>query len=210
MIVIVACFSRFIMRKPCLLERLVDERLDAIVEVLPGIHTVATNQVLRAYHFQPVWHIPWLYIPVQPFVRRLSDTIVVQPVGRSDLSQLAEVLIAAYGYDGEEARAWQAFAEYGYAAPGYTAWLATIDMQPAAAGILHMYQESALVDGAATLPAYRGRGLQKALLIARILYAKAHGCMHAFSRTSAGSISQTNLHAIGMRLLTQSTAWRRI
>jgi GNAT superfamily N-acetyltransferase len=66
------------------------------------------------------------------------------------------------------------------------------------------------VDGAATLPAYRGRGLQKALLGARLLHAKEQGALHAFSRTSLGSISQANLQAMGMQVLTQSTAWRRV
>ena len=85
-----------------------------------------------------------------------------------------------------------------------------LDSQPAAAGILHMDNDSALVDGAATLPAYRGRGLQKALLSARLLHARTQGALHAFSRTSLGSISQANLQKMGMQIFTQSTAWRRV
>ena len=96
------------------------------------------------------------------------------------------------------------------AQPGFIAFLATLGNQPVAAGILHLDQDSALVDGAATLPAYRGRGLQKALLSARLLHAEQQGALHAFSRTSLGSISQANLQAIGMQVLTQSTAWRRV
>jgi MFS-type transporter involved in bile tolerance (Atg22 family) len=76
--------------------------------------------------------------------------------------------------------------------------------------ILHLDHDSALVDGAATLPAYRGRGLQKALLSARLLHANEQGALHAFSRTSLGSISQANLQKMGMQVFTQSTAWRRI
>jgi GNAT superfamily N-acetyltransferase len=63
---------------------------------------------------------------------------------------------------------------------------------------------------AATLPAARGRGLQKALLNARLLHAKEQGALHAFSRTSLGSISQGNLQKMGMQVFTQSTAWRRV
>jgi hypothetical protein len=52
--------------------------------------------------------------------------------------------------------------------------------------------------------------LQKALLSARLLHAKEQGALHAFSRTSLGSISQANLQKIGMQVFTQSMAWRRI
>ncbi len=76
-------------------------------------------------------------------------------------------------------------------------------------GVLHLHHTSALVDGAATLPDYRGWGLQKVLLATRIRYAKEHGALHAFSRTGSGSISQANMHKLGMRMLVQSTAWRR-
>ena len=193
-----------------LLERLVDERIDAIVEVLPGMDAEAAATVLRAYHYQPVWSIPWLYLPLQSFSFSPVADSLVQLGKQSDLAQLAEVLIAAYGYAGEEASAWRTFAAYGYRAPGFAAFLATLDNQPAAAGILHLHQDSALVDGAATLPAYRGRGLQKALLGARLLHAKEQGAQYAFSRTGLGSISQANLQKMGMQLLTQSTAWRRI
>jgi GNAT superfamily N-acetyltransferase len=193
-----------------LLERLVDEQLDAIVEVLPGKDADAAATVLRAYHYQPVWSIPWLSMPLQSVTFSPVVDALVQVSKQHDRTQLAEVLIAAYGYTGEEANAWRTFATYGYRASGFFGFLATLENQPAAAGILHMARDSALVDGAATLPAYRGRGLQKALLSARLLDAQEQGALHAFSRTSLGSISQANLQKMGMRVFTQSTAWRRI
>jgi GNAT superfamily N-acetyltransferase len=193
-----------------LLERLVDERLDAIVEVLPGKDADAAATVLRAYHYQPVWSIPWLSISLQSFSYAPVTASSVQVRKQSELAPLADLLTTAYGYTGEEASAWRTFAAYGYGAPGFVAFLAALDSQPAAAGILHLDHDSALVDGAATLPAARGRGLQKALLNARLLHAKEQGALHAFSRTSLGSISQANLQKMGMQVFTQSTAWRRV
>lgn len=193
-----------------LLDRLVDERLDAVVEVLPGKDADAAATVLRAYHYRPVWSIPWLSIPIQSVTPSPVVDARVQIDTQPDLAALAEVLIAGYGYTGEEASAWRTFATSGYGAPGFIAFLARLDNQPAAAGILHLDHDSALVDGAATLPTYRGRGLQKALVSARLLHAKQQGALHAFSRTSLGSISQANLQTIGMQVLTQSAAWRRV
>jgi GNAT superfamily N-acetyltransferase len=192
-----------------LLERFVEEKLDVIVEVLPGAQAAQAEILLRTYHFQPVWAIPWFCMPLQEW-HHTENPDFVQLMDTTHLAQVADVLIAGYGYESLEAAAWHAFATHGYSATRFSRFLAWRDQQPAAAGILHLSQDSALVDGAATLPAYRNHGLQKALLAARLSFAKDHGAVYAFSRTGQGSISQKNLEAIGMRLLTQSTAWRRL
>src|SRR6185295_9483444 len=59
-----------------------------------------------------------------PLVERLVDAqldaiVEVLPGEHADLAQLAELLIAAYGYTGEEASAWGTFAAYGYDAPDF-------------------------------------------------------------------------------------------
>jgi GNAT superfamily N-acetyltransferase len=192
-----------------LLDRLEDAHVDAMIEVLPGPHQAHTEHVLHCYAFQPVWSIPWLYIAVEQFVFTGPATATVAQFDPVQLDQLAALLIAGYGYTSPAAEAGRIFAQYGYAAPGFACFLAKHDEHPAAIGVLHLHHTSALVDGGATLPDYRGWGLQKVLLAARIRYAKEHGAQHAFSRTGSGSISQANMHKLGMRMLVQSTAWRR-
>ncbi|MFL5803486.1 MAG: hypothetical protein ACJ8CR_17305 [Roseiflexaceae bacterium] len=192
-----------------LLDRLQDAHIDAVVEVLPGPHQAHAEHVLRSYAFQPMWSIPWLYIPVEQCSFAWPSTATVGQLDPAQLDQLAALLIAGYGYTGEEALAWRCLAQYGYAAPGFACFLARHGEHPAAIGVLHLHDISALVDGATTLPQYRGRGLQKVLLATRIRYAGDHGALHVFSRTGSGSISQANMHKLGMRLLVQSTAWRR-
>jgi GNAT superfamily N-acetyltransferase len=192
-----------------LLDRLVDERIDAIIEVVPGAHLEATATLLHTYGFHPVWHIPWFHLPLGDVESASPSIELIRKVAPSEFAQFAAVLCAAYGYVGSEREAWHPFAQYGYRAPGFVCFIASVDQHTAAAGVLHLNHTSALVDGAATLPAYRGRGLQKALLASRLWHAKQHGATHAFSRTGAGSISQANLEKIGMRILVHSTAWRR-
>jgi GNAT superfamily N-acetyltransferase len=191
-----------------LLDRLQGAHIDAVVEVLPGPHQAYTEHVLRSYAFQPMWSIPWLYIPTEQCA--WPATATVRLLDPAQLDQLAALLIAGYGYTGEEAQAWRHLAQYGYAAPGFACFLAKHGQHPAAIGVLHLHDTSALVDGATTLPQYRGWGLQKVLLATRISYARDHGALHAFSRTGSGSISQANMHKLGMRLLVESMAWRRI
>ena len=192
-----------------LLDRLQDTPIDAVIEVLPGPHQAHTEHVLRRYTFQPVWSISWLYLPVQQFAFAWPRTVTVSQFAAAQFDQLAALLIAGYGYTGAEAQAWRLLAQYGYAAPGFACFLANHGNHPAAIGIVHLYQSSALIDGATTLPEYRGWGLQKVLLATRVRYAQEHGALHAFSRAGSGSISEANMHKLGMRLLVQSTAWRK-
>ena len=193
-----------------LLDRIVDNNIDVVIEVVPGNHQPNTAKLLHTYGFQPVWHIPWFHLSLEEVEYAAPSAQLIHMVAPSELTQLAAVLSSGYGYEGPEKEAWQTFAQYGYRAPRFVCFMATVAQHAAAAGILHLHHTSALVDGAATLADYRGSGLQKALLAARLWYAKQHGATHAFSRTGAGSISQANLEKLGMRLLIQSTAWRKI
>jgi GNAT superfamily N-acetyltransferase len=54
--------------------------------------------------------------------------------------------------------------------------------------------------GAGTLPEYRGRGLQTALLRARISAAAQAGCEYAVIVTNGGSTSQRNAERLGFRV----------
>ncbi|MBP7964673.1 MAG: GNAT family N-acetyltransferase [Caldilineaceae bacterium] len=195
--------------KDPLLDRLVDEGIDAVIEVLPGPHQPAAARILGAYGFEPAWQVPWFHLPLAEVDDSAPPDPSIHKTDPSDLAQVARVLGAGYGYAGAEREAWQMVAQFGYQAPDFACFVAIQDQQAVAAGILHLDQTSALVDGAATLPGYRGRGLQKALLVERLRYAKRQGATHAFSRTGAGSISHANLEKVGMCLLVQSTAWRR-
>ena len=192
-----------------LLTRFVNEQIDVIIEVLPDVGT-HTETVLRAYGFTPAWTISWFHIATDDFSFKSLNHHEIKQVAPADLAQFAQLLIAGYGYTGDEAMAWRVFAEHGYAGPNFTCFVAQHAGLSMAGGVVHLSATTALMDGAATFPQGRGLGLQKALLAARIGFAKAHGAIHAFSRTGSGSISQANMQKIGMRVLVTSTAWRRI
>jgi len=81
-------------------------------------------------------------------------------------------------------------------------FVATIDGKPVACGtglIIPEHKVFALC-GAGTLSAYRGRGLQTALLRARIQAARDAGCEYAVVVTQGGTISQRNAERLGLRV----------
>jgi GNAT superfamily N-acetyltransferase len=87
-------------------------------------------------------------------------------------------------------------------------FLAEIDGQPGAAGVLCMHEGVASFGGAATIPELRRRGLQAALMAVRMRYAFEHGCDLAMMVAEAGSGSQHNAERQGFRIAYTRTKWR--
>ena len=76
---------------------------------------------------------------------------------------------------------------------------ATVDGVLAGTAGVNLHAGTACVFGASTLPGSRSRGVQAALVHARLAAAEAAGCDLAFTRTSPGSPSQRNLERLGFR-----------
>lgn len=86
-------------------------------------------------------------------------------------------------------------------APGMRGYLARID--GVAVGIASCRLEDGIAQlcGATTLPEYRRRGVQRALLAARLADARSAGCELAVVTTAPGSTSQANVQRQGFELL---------
>jgi GNAT superfamily N-acetyltransferase len=82
------------------------------------------------------------------------------------------------------------------------AFVAAIDGKPVACGTGIVIPEHGVfaLCGAGTLAAYRGRGLQTALLQARMAAACAAGCEYAVVVTQGGTTSQRNAERLGFRV----------
>ncbi|MGA7852407.1 MAG: GNAT family N-acetyltransferase [Candidatus Acidiferrales bacterium] len=78
--------------------------------------------------------------------------------------------------------------------------LAYVDGEPAGGGVVSAYQGVAGLFGASTLPAFRRRGVQTALLRARLAWALDNDCDLVVSITQPGSISHRNIERFGFRV----------
>lgn len=87
------------------------------------------------------------------------------------------------------------------ATSGFRCSLARIGGEPAGAGSLRISDGVAQLCGAATLPRFRRRGVQRSLLSARLAAAAAAGCDLAVVTTLPGSKSQENVQKLGFQLL---------
>lgn len=86
--------------------------------------------------------------------------------------------------------------------PAHRRYLARLDGAIAGAGSLWIGDGIAQLSGAATLPTFRRRGVQTALLAARLRDARDAGCELATITTQPGSRSQRNAEQRGFSLLT--------
>jgi GNAT superfamily N-acetyltransferase len=84
---------------------------------------------------------------------------------------------------------------------GFRRYVARIDGHAAGAASLRIDGDIAQLAGAATLPAFRRRGVQTALLRTRLEDARDAGCTLAVVTTQPGSTSQANSQRRGFALL---------
>ena len=92
-------------------------------------------------------------------------------------------------------------AERDFAAAGVLRYIALRDGVVAGGGSLRVADGVAQLAGAATAPAHRRRGVQSALLSARLADAASGGCDVAVVTTQPGSKSQQNVQRRGFDLL---------
>lgn len=87
--------------------------------------------------------------------------------------------------------------------------LATVNGRPAACGSLQPLGDVAWLGGAATLPEFRGRGLQRMLLNRRLDIAGLDGYEHVAATALPDSTSARNLERAGLTLVDHQTVWTR-
>ncbi|MFN8010072.1 MAG: GNAT family N-acetyltransferase [Holophagaceae bacterium] len=83
---------------------------------------------------------------------------------------------------------------------GTTCFLAFVDGEPAGGGTVAVSGDVAVLSGTAVLPRFRGRGLQGALIRARLAHGRARGGILATSATLPGTASQASLLRCGFRV----------
>jgi len=87
-------------------------------------------------------------------------------------------------------------------------FLAEADGYPGAAGVLCIHDGVALLGGSSTVPEMRRRGMQSALLEARMRYAFEIGCDLAMMVAWPGSDSQRNAERKGFKIAYTRTKWQ--
>jgi GNAT superfamily N-acetyltransferase len=167
----------------------------------------------RGYRFETVEHVLAITLPADASAsarsRDCADVSAVQ--GEAAARAWMDVLVdgfatpdvTATGVTGDsfpEDVLRDAFSAYD-GVEGFHRYLARIDGRAAGGGGMFVCQGIGILCGAATLPRFRRRGVQAALLRRRLEDAAAGGCDLAIVTTAPGSRSQQNAHRHGFSLL---------
>lgn len=139
----------------------------------------------------------------------IPEGMDIRPAREDEIDAWVDVMADGFAHpDGEGVPSPEEFprdvierAQRDFTAAGVVAYVAVRDGQIAGGGSLRITEGVAQLTGAATAPAHRRRGIQSALLAARMRDAAAAGADIAVVTTSPGSRSQQNVQRSGFHLL---------
>jgi GNAT superfamily N-acetyltransferase len=185
------------------------DRGAVVVHEVSPLAGIATLDLLCARGYRPIELSSVLHRPVdQPSMKGPSG-VTVRVAAQEEAALWADVSARGWAHEHPELLDFlQKFGAVAFAREHSVEFIAELDGQPGAAGTLSLHDGVALFGGASTIPQMRRRGLQAALLEARMRHAFEHGCPLAMMVTEAGSQSQRNAERQGFRIAYTRTKWR--
>jgi ribosomal protein S18 acetylase RimI-like enzyme len=182
-------------------------RLQAEISVLaaPELHAQLIARGYAPFSFEHV-----LGHPLDAGIASQPGHVLIEPVAPADAPRLGDVLVEAFaspdvgGVGGDatppddEIRR---YFEITMSVDGFRGYLARVDGEVAGGAAQRLDGTISQFCGAGTLPAFRRRGVQTALLRARLADARQAGCTVAVVVTQPGSKSQQNTQREGFSLL---------
>lgn len=170
-----------------------------------------TLDLLCARGYRPFEISNVLYRTIDPLPRPLPAHITVRVVGPAEAELWASINARGWSHEHPEFEDFlKSTGTLMAARENSPCYLASIEDTPAAAGALSIHQGVALFAGAATVPEYRRRGLQTALLAERMRSAATYGCDLAMMVAMAGSDSQRNAERQGFRVAYTRLKWKLV
>ena len=171
----------------------------------PSTLTILGDRGYRPIELTTVLHRP---IDASSPGSAASD-VHVRPIAPSETRDWADASAKGWGEQPELGDFMRDMGVIMTSSRNVTGFVAEIDGVIAATGALAMHDGVAMLAGASTIPEFRGRGAQNALLQARLRMAAAQGCDLAAMGASPGSASQRNAERQGFRVAYTRTKWAR-
>jgi GNAT superfamily N-acetyltransferase len=171
----------------------------------PAIGAFLTRRGYRLHSFENVLGLALTGAPE----RVAPPGVEVRPCGAGEFESWLRVVIEAFAHPDDDGVPLHeqfpdealARAEHDLAAAGAICYVALRDGVIAGAASFRVASDIAQLTGAATAPEHRRRGVQTALLSARLADAAAAGCQIAVVAAQPGSKSQQNVQRQGFDLL---------
>lgn len=135
----------------------------------------------------------------EPAAVAALDGAGARALGRDEIGAWAEIITAASDMPPSLAEAWRSLEPHLAAAAHHHRSIVELDGRPAATGSLHTHHGVGWMRAGSVLPEYRGRGLQRALIVHRARAASRLGCELIGASAVEGGASALNLERLGFR-----------
>jgi GNAT superfamily N-acetyltransferase len=199
---------------PAILDAL--ERASATIGVAPSVDVVPATDVdlvaaLAARGYAPSSRVSVMTRPIDEPVVDAEPSIVIHPISPHELPLWQEVSVAAWEHTTASARrAGDVYAAAAHAIGEHLMLAADAESgRPLGCASLIVREGLASLGGMSTLPAERGRGVQRALVAERLRSAAAAGCDLAAVSAVVGGASERNLLRLGFQHRYVKTTWTR-
>lgn len=191
------------------IEAFFDERGAATFHEVSPLADPSALAVLIGRGYAPFEFTNVLYQPVSGSVPPISPGFQVRLAEASEQEAWARASAAGWSEFPELEAFMLGFGRVAAACQGALPFVAEIDGRIVATASMVVHDGVAVLAGASTIPAARGRGAQSALLSARLRMAVSRGCDVAAMGAQPGSGSQRNAERNGFRIAYTRLKWRR-
>ncbi|HUF06357.1 MAG TPA: GNAT family N-acetyltransferase [Candidatus Binatia bacterium] len=123
--------------------------------------------------------------------------VVVRELARDEVGAWGRVVVEASDLPPDVSRAWTRVEPELARAAHHHRFVAELDGRPVAAGSVHVHRGVGWLRAGSVLPAFRGRGLQRALIVARAAHAARAGCDLIGASTVEDGASARNVTRLG-------------
>jgi len=188
-----------------------DRRAEVFHEVSPladaSVLTVLPDRGYRPVELTSVMHMR--LTPDRPAPVATAPELTVRRIAAGEEFVWAETAARGWGETPELAAFMLDFGTISARSTGTECFVAEWDGRPIAAAALAVHNGVAVLAGASTDPAFRGRGAQAALLTGRLHYAATARCDLAMMGALPGSASQRNGERQGFRIAYTRIKWHQ-
>jgi GNAT superfamily N-acetyltransferase len=179
----------------------------ARVRVVPDAFTPEQADVLAALGLRHVGFHTMLWSPLPPTVEAAAPADIHEVSTPVEMDAHIDIQLGAYGVPPEVVDRLRPLRRTWLGSSGRRFYLAYVEGRPAAQAILHWRDDLAYLESAGTLPAYRRRGLQRALIGRRIADATKLGCRLIIGGADFENESRTNQMACGLAVAYTAALW---
>lgn len=180
-------------------------------ELTPSLTTSdLLTHLHEAGYYQHDFHTT-LYTQVSKILdtadKLLDQKITIRKLKRHEFSIFAEIYIKGFQMPPFLKNGVALNNEILYGNKGWTFYLASYENEPAGIRVLYIKDSIATLAAAATIPFFRNKGIQSALIKHRIYQACLQDCDLAVGQAKFASTSQNNMERAGLKIAYTKSIW---